>query len=241
MPQPVHLLMKQEDVSPAVITAGDPARVKQLANILKDARLVNENRGLLAYTGYYNGKKITVATQGIGGPASAIVFEELLMLGAKTIVRLGTCGAMVPGLNIGDFMIPSGAAYYYEGSLRMYIPDGVIPAVPDFQLTTRLVKRCKDARAKYETGIVVSTDAFYAEGPDFVTKWTSRGVIAVEMECATLFVLGIIKGFKTAALLIVTENSVNESQKVMVSSKSIANQVDLAGRIILDTLTTESV
>src|SRR5438132_12629480 len=104
MPQPVHLLMKQEDVSPAVITAGDPARVKQLANILKDARLVNENRGLLAYTGYYNGKKITVATQGIGGPASAIVFEELLMLGAKTIVRLGTCGAMVPGLNIGDFI-----------------------------------------------------------------------------------------------------------------------------------------
>jgi len=96
MPKPLHILAKPEDIAPRVITSGDPARVKQLASYLEDARLVNENRGFLVYTGKYKGVDVTVATHMIGAPSAAIVFEELIMLGAKLIVRFGTCGGFLP-------------------------------------------------------------------------------------------------------------------------------------------------
>lgn len=96
--------------------------------MLNNARLVNSNRGFITYTGYYDRKMVTVTTHCVGGSSSAIVLEELHMMGAKAIVRLGTTGGIVKGLNIGDLVVPTGAAYT-EGSLRMYVPDGILPAV----------------------------------------------------------------------------------------------------------------
>ncbi|MEM1710468.1 MAG: nucleoside phosphorylase, partial [Sulfolobales archaeon] len=108
MTNPVIIRAKKGEVAERVVVGGDPARIEQLASLLEKPKLVNSNRGLLVYTGSYEGVPVTVATHGIGGPSSAIVVEELVMLGAKVIVRFGTCGAMVKGLGIGDIVIPTG-------------------------------------------------------------------------------------------------------------------------------------
>ena len=109
---PIHIKAKKGDIAERVIIAGDPARVEQLAKMLENPRLVNTNRGFLVYTGTYKGVPVSVAVHGVGHPSSMLVVEELIMLGAKVIVRFGTCGAMVKGLKIGDLIIPTAAAYY---------------------------------------------------------------------------------------------------------------------------------
>ncbi len=235
---PVNMRIRPGDVAEVVITAGDPARVEQVAGLLDEARVVNRVRGFLTYTGKYNGRDISVACHGVGGPSSAIVFEELAMVGARTIVRLGSCGGMVEELNIGDIVIPTAAAYH-DGSLRMYIPDGVLPPVPDLDLTYRIVQRFRQERIKHLTGVVFSSDAFYAEDPDFVKKWTSRGVVAVEMECATLFTLGLLRKWRTASVLVVSDSLVKEEQKEMVTAEQLREYVDKAARLLLDVLTSD--
>jgi 5'-methylthioadenosine phosphorylase len=234
-PHPVHLRIRPGEVSPLVVTAGDPARIEQLARILRDAKLVNTNRGFTAYTGTYGGKRITVATHGIGGPSSAVVFEELHMLGAEVIVRLGTAGGLIRGLVVGDLVVATGAAYN-EGSLRMYVPDGTLPALPDLGLTTDILERCRAEGVKHLAGIVFSSDAFYAEDPAFVSRWSKRGVVAVEMECATLFTLGILRKFRTASVLVVSDSLAYKSRKKMVLAGSLTATVEKAAKIVLDAL-----
>lgn len=236
MVKPVHILARHADVAPLAVTVGDPARAEQLAHMLKDARLVNANRGFMTYTGVYNGKRVTVATHGIGGPSSAIVFEELRMLGATTIVRLGTCGGMIPELQRGDVVIPTGAAFP-SGSLAMYVPDGVLPPVPDMITTSGMIEGCKSEGVRHMTGFVFSSDAFYAEDPTFVSTWSSRGVIAVEMECATLFTLGTLRKFRTAAVLIVSDSLVKKSEKDMVTAEGLKSQVERVSAVVLKSLT----
>ena len=204
--------------------------------MLKDARLVNSNRGFITYTGYHEGKMITLATHGIGGPSSAIVFEELYMLGAKEIIRLGSTGALTRELGIGDFIVPTGAAYD-SGSLGVYVRDGILPAVPSIDLTNRIVRNCEAEGVKYMAGPVFSTDVFYGEDAAFAERWAGRGVIGVEMECATLFVLGLLRGFKAASLLVVSDSLVRKSQKKMASAEKLAEHVEKAGRIALNVMT----
>ena len=236
MPIPVHIRAKRTDIASLVVAVGDPARTEQLAGMLRDARIVNTNRGFSIYTGYYDNKQVTVATHGVGGPSSAIVFEELRMLGARSIVRLGSCGGMVKELSKGDFIVPTGAAHS-TGSLGMYIPDGVLPPVPDLNLTTKLIEGCKSEGVKFMTGFVFSSDAFYSEDSTFLKKWVSRGVIGVEMECATLFTLGTLRKFRTASLLIVSDSLVKTAEKEMAMAETLKAQVEKAGKIVLKALT----
>jgi len=232
---PAHIKAKPGDVAESVIAVGDPARAEQLAGMLQGAKLVNSNRGLLIFTGRYDGREVTVATHGLGGPSSAIVFEELRLLGAKTIVRLGTVGAMVKDLEIGDLIIPTGAAFS-EGSLKMYVPDGELPAVPDIRLTARLADLCRGEGLRHRLGVVFSSDAFYNEDKTFVKRWAARGVVGVEMECATLFTLGLLKGFRAASLLIVSDSLVREGEKEIVPAEGLQPYVISGARAVLRAL-----
>ncbi|MCS6769104.1 MAG: purine-nucleoside phosphorylase [Candidatus Caldarchaeum sp.] len=226
--EPVHL--KTKEVAKRVVAAGDPARVVQLSKMLENARLVNENRGFLIYTGFFGGEPVTVACHGVGGPSSAVVFEELIMLGAKLIIRFGTCGAFVRGMKNGETVIPTGAAYI-GGALKQYIPDTHITPVPSFDVLTTLVNEFKSQGITHYVGPVFSSDAFYAEDPDFVEKWSKRGYIAVEMECATLFGLGMLRGVKTGSALLVSDNLPEKTP--MVDADYLKPFVEKAGRAVL--------
>ncbi len=235
--EPVHILAKPEDVAERVVVAGDPARVKQLAGMLEDARLVNENRGFLLYTGKYNGVPVSVCCHGIGGPSASIVIEELVMLGAKVIVRLGTCGGMIESLRPGDVVIPTVACYAPGGAVGAYINDAFAPAAPSFEVLKALVEAAEAEGVKPAVGPVFSSDAFYAETPDFARTWSKRGVIAVEMECATIFTLGHLRGVKTGALLVVSDNLVVPEYRKMLTAEQLKPMVDRAARITLNAIT----
>jgi len=201
---PQHIKAKPGDISRKVVISGDPARVAQLSTLLARPRLVNENRGFLIYTGQYEGEELTVACHGIGGPSAAIVVEELITLGAKVIVRLGSCGGLLGPMKVGDLVIATGAGYK-GGTLDAYFGRRIVPR-PDGELTALLADSASKQEARYYAGRVFSSDAFYAEGPDYARKLARKGYIAIEMECATLFGLGKLRGVKAASVLLVSDN-----------------------------------
>ncbi len=235
MVNPVIIRAKKGEIAERVIIGGDPARIEQLTSLLEGPKLVNSNRGLLVYTGIYEGVPVTVATHGIGGPSSAIVVEELIMLGAKVIIRFGTCGAMVKGLGIGDVVIPTGAAYNQGGILYQYLKENICMATaPNYEVLNSIVDEVVKSGVKFVVGPVVSSDAFYAEDPDFVKKWTSRGIIAVEMECSTVFALSSLRGVKSGALLLVSDSLVEELG--FATAEELRRYVERAGRLSLNAL-----
>ncbi|RLF16490.1 MAG: nucleoside phosphorylase [Thermoprotei archaeon] len=234
---PLHIRARPEDIAPRIIIAGDPARVRQVADILENAKLVNRNRDLLVYTGEYKGIPISVAVHGIGAPSLAIVLEELIMLGAKAIVRLGTAGALVEDLHIGDVVIPTGASYTVGGTLGMYVPEPIaLACVPDFNLLCKLVDEMDKHEMRYKVGPVFSSDAFYAEDPKFAKKWAERGYLAVEMECATLFALGLMRKVHCAATLIISDSLVLKEEKELKTAEELREYVDKVARVILNAL-----
>lgn len=230
--KPLHILAKPEEVADRVITAGDPGRVRQLAQYLEDVKLVNENRDFLVYTGKYKGVPVSVAVHGIGAPSATIVFEELIMLGAKLIVRLGSCGGMVEGMNIGDVVIPTGASYEIGGTIWSYAPFDCTVAVPDFDVLKTLIEEAQRAGLNYYVGPIISSDSFYGEGEDFIKKWIERGMIAVEMEAASLFVVGRLRRIKTGALLLVSD-TIKEPGK-MATAEELKEAVEKASRAVFE-------
>jgi 5'-methylthioadenosine phosphorylase len=233
MPEPQHIKAKKDDVADRIVISGDPARVAQLSAILKHTKLVNENRGFLTYTGEYDGTRFTVACHGVGGPSAAIVVEELIMFGARAIVRLGTCGGLLKPMKVGDLVIATSAGYK-GGTLDYYFADKKVTLHPDAGLTELLMDSVKSEGIKYYAGPVFSTDAFYAEDPDFVGRSAARGYAAVEMECATLFGLGMLRGVKTACVLLVSDNLL-EAQP-MIDAEALSEHVARAGKVALKSL-----
>ncbi|MCS6783579.1 MAG: purine-nucleoside phosphorylase [Candidatus Caldarchaeum sp.] len=228
MLQPQHL--KTRDIAKRVVAAGDPARVVQLSKMLDSPRLVNENRGFIAYTGSFRGEPVTVICHGVGGPSSAIVFEEVAMLGAKLIIRFGTCGAFVKGMKNGEVVIPTAAAYI-GGTLQQYVPDTHLTPTPSYEVVSTLVEEFKNDGLKTYVGPVFSSDAFYAEDPEFAAKWSRRGYIAVEMECATLFGLGMLRNLKTGSALLISDNLAEMTP--MVDAEYLRPFVEKAGKAVL--------
>jgi len=233
---PVHIkLIKGGKIADKVIVAGDPARVKQMAGLLEGATLVNENRGLLAYTGRYNGYEVSVVTHGMGVPSALIVMEELIMLGAKAVVRVGSCGAMYEGAKIGELIIPTGCTYYPGGAYYQYQQEDVCgPSSPDFDLLRNLVESARELGLQPRLGPVLSSDAFYAEDPNFAKKWISRGVIAVEMECAALFMLALMRKVKAGAVLMVSDSLVEDIG--FAGAEELREYADRATKIALEAL-----
>jgi 5'-methylthioadenosine phosphorylase len=232
---PVHILANKGDVAERVLIVGDPGRAKLLSSLLQNPRLVNENRSFLVYTGKYNGVYISIATHGIGGPSAAIVLEELIMLGGRTFIRYGTTGALIPEINLGEYIIVAGASYNHGGVIYQYLREySCIAATPDFYILNSLVQNFQKEGLKFHIGNVFSSDAFYAEDEEFVKRWSSRGNIAVEMECATIFAVGRMKGVRTGAVLVVSDNLAKGG--VWISREDLENSVMRGAKAILDTL-----
>ncbi len=200
-------------VSPRVIVCGDPARADRIAERLDDPALLSHRREYRAHRGTYRGLPITVCSHGIGAPGAAIAFEELIAAGARTILRVGTCGGMQADIHAGQLVIAT-AAVDNTGYGRETVPAGY-PAAADPALTLALLRATGEtARA----GIVLSRDTFYAGvavagAPDYRALAQAR-VLAVEMECAALFLVGSLRGARTAAILVVDGNVLETAESM---------------------------
>jgi len=211
--KPYHILAKPGDIAPRVVAMGDPGRVKSSMKLLEDARIVNEYRGYIVVTGKYKGVDVSLATHGIGAPSAAIVFEELLMLGAKAIVRAGTCGALQKELGVGTVFVVEGAAYEPGGTLGQYVGSTCYPAVPTPELVVELEKAAKELGLKVARGLTLSHDAFHRV--EYHSKrWVELGIGILEMECAILFTLSKLRGFKAGGMALVVDNMVTGEELV---------------------------
>ncbi len=230
---PYHILARPEDIAEKVIVVGDPARVEQVSKLLENPKPVNLHRGFPVYTGTYGGVSVSVACHGIGGPSSAIVFEELRMLGAEIMVRLGTAGGLLPEMETGEIIIPDSAACSSTyGVLATYAPGVHLPLAPNYDVIEALVQEARSRGLSFRVGAVISNDAFYAESREFAEEWRRRGVIAIEMECAALFGVARIRGFKAGAVLILSNNVVRETP--IVTAEKLQENVEKAAKIILE-------
>ena len=187
-----HLQIRPGDVGRYVILPGDPKRCEKIARHFDDAKLVADSREFVTYTGYLDGEKVSVTSTGIGGPSATIAMEELVLCGADTFVRVGTCGGIDLDVKGGDIVVATGAVRM-EGTSRENAPIEY-PAV-----TNALVAAAKELGYPYHTGVVQCKDAFYGQHEpermpvsyELLNKWEAwkrLGCKASEMESAALFI-----------------------------------------------------
>ncbi len=184
-----------------VLLPGDPGRALLLAQVLLETpKMFNHNRGLWGYTGTAaDGELMTIQSTGMGGPSAAIVISELADLGARRLLRVGTCGALNSDLALGQILIATDAIAS-DGTSRAL---GVGDRVPASAELVAALTGAADGTAA--VGAVASTDLFYDDRGDPEREWLAAGALAVEMETATLFALASNRGFQAGCLLIVTD------------------------------------
>ncbi|MBM4431170.1 MAG: nucleoside phosphorylase [Chloroflexi bacterium] len=195
-----HIRCGPDDIARYVFVPGDHDRAKKIAAHFDGARLVSDSRGYMVYTGTVDGVRMTVSSTGMGGPQIAIGVEELAHLGADTFIRVGSCGTLQDHLTVGDLIVPTGV-YRGGATANRYLP-AAFPATPHWQVLTALVVAANKLGLKVHVGIGSTWDAFYAL-PDtsLLQKLKQAGILAAEMECDTLFVIGSFRGWRTGAIL----------------------------------------
>ena len=193
MPQ-IHVRADAGDYAPLVLLPGDPGRATMIASLfdggLEKAKLVNQHRSLLGYTGTWQGKPVSVQTSGMGTPSFSIVMEELINIGVKRFIRTGTCGGIGRGLKTGDVVVAT-AAVPADGATRTLLHGDAFAPAADFELTRALVDAARKRGIEPNPGVVQSVDVFYNPDPDYASKMRGRGVVAVEMEASALFLLAM--------------------------------------------------
>ncbi|HUB75098.1 MAG TPA: hypothetical protein VL979_13830 [Solirubrobacteraceae bacterium] len=210
-----------------VLLPGDPGRALMLAQTLLEKPLMfNHHRGLWGYSGAAaDGEQLTIQATGMGGPSAAIVLEELIMLGARRAIRVGTCGALAAGLELGELVVAS-EAICADGTSRALGAAGRASA--DAALTAGLARAAPAARK----GPVASVDLFYDRGripmPD--------GALAVEMEAAALFAVGAGAGAAVACVLTVTDVFDAAGARTRIEEHALLQAAERMGRVALAAL-----
>ena len=188
----IHLRAEVGDYAPLVLLPGDPDRATRIAESfdggLDASKLVNDHRGMLGYTGTYKGKPVSVQTSGMGTPSISIVVEELLNLGAKRLVRVGTTGGIGRGVRAADLVIATSAAPV-DGATSTYLHGDPYAPAADFELTRALVDAARAKGVEPHVGQIATVDVFYNPDDDYVSKWRARHILGFEMEAAALFTL----------------------------------------------------
>lgn len=200
-----HLKLGKGRISPVVLTCGDPARAELIANLLDASEELAYNREYRTFTGKYEGMSVTVTSHGVGSAGAAICFQELINIGAKVIIRVGTCGSLTDKLAQGDHIIVTGAVRE-DGVSPLLIPQGY-PAIANAQVADALESISKKCNAPCKRGIILTSDLFYPGIlPSSLELYSKSNVFGVEMECATLFVIASLNNIKAGAITTVDGN-----------------------------------
>ena len=206
-----HIHLKEGDVGEYVLMPGDPGRAEVIARHFDNAAHVASNREYVTYTGFLDGVKVSVTSTGIGCPSSAIAMEELVRVGAKTFIRVGTSGSIQPGTQSGELAIVTGAIRD-EGTSLHYMP-AEFPAVADYEVVQALRKAATTKGLAHRVGISQSKDSFYGEvEPEHsgVTQrlldrwkaWEIGGAICSEMEASTLFIVASMLRVRAGGIMV---------------------------------------
>jgi len=204
----IHLSAEKGDVAETVLLPGDPLRAKVIAdNLLENAVCYNNVRGMLGYTGTYKGKKVSVQGTGMGMPSLAIYVNELIQLGAKNLIRVGTCGAYQKYLNIGDVIIAISASTDSNINNQAFPLANYAPTA-SFSLLQKAYQSTVDKNLAVHVGPIFSSDIFYQDDADHYKKWAEYGILAVEMESAALYAIAAKHKCEALSILTVSDSLV---------------------------------
>jgi 5'-methylthioadenosine phosphorylase/purine-nucleoside phosphorylase len=233
---PIHLRAEPGDYADACLLPGDPLRAKYIAETyLDDARQVNAERGLLGFTGTWEGQPVSVQGTGMGCPSATIVFEELIQLGVKRLLRVGTCGGLQADHALGDLIVAISAVPADSTAGHLVGGEPHCPTA-SWELVHEAVHVAKEREEKVRVGPIVSSDLFYNPDEGQYERWSKRGILAVEMEASALFTIGALRGVLAGCLLTVSDIVV-EGEFVRISDDELRAAVDRMTRIALDTAT----
>ncbi len=223
---PVHL-RPTAPLAERVLLPGDPGRALGLAQaLLEEPRMFNHHRGLWGYTGAApDGEPLTIQATGMGGPSAAIVLTELIALGARRAIRVGTCGGLAAGVELGELVIAR-EAIAGDGTSRALASVERLPADPT--LVEALTARAPDARV----GAIVSVDLFYED----VSRAHPEDAIAVEMEAATLFALGARAGVAVACILTVSDTFEGSAGRTRIADGALEQAAERMGAAAIQAL-----
>ena len=206
MTTPIHIRAQPGDIAPIVLLPGDPGRASRVAERLQDARCYNEFRGLLGYTGACKGTAVSVQTTGMGAPSAAIVVEELAMLGAKVVIRIGTSGSTSADIRPTDLVVAT-AACPLDGTTRRYLEGDPYAPAATYRVVRALAEAAERLGVRHHVGLVATEDALYAVTPGWPERWAARAVLAQEMEASAIFTVAALRGLETGCVLAVSNSA----------------------------------
>lgn len=220
-----HIDCGPGDVAHSVLIPGDPARVGKIASLWDDAHEVAYHREYHAMSGTFKGTPISCISSGIGAPTLAIAVEELSRIGVDTFIRVGTCGGIQKGQELGDLVISTGAVRLDGASKDYVMPE--YPAIADYRVIMALIEAAEELGFRYHVGITASTDTFYAgqgrpgyEGyfpshkENILKDLQQARVQNFEMEASCLFTLASLFGKKAGAICCIIANRVTNEFEI---------------------------
>jgi purine-nucleoside phosphorylase len=229
----LHLHARPDDVAEIVLLPGDPNRARRIAEeFLESPVQYNDHRQLLGYTGLYRGLRVSVQATGMGCPSLAIVTEELIRLGATTLVRVGTAGIVGDAVEPGDLIVAT-ASVPNDGTTRQYLRGEPYAPTADHAVTRALAEAGAARGTPPHVGLIQTDDAFYAVTPDDVPALRERGVLAIEMEASALFLIAKLRGARAGCAL-VASNRIGDAS--FVPPQVLADGVARMTRMTLDAM-----
>ncbi len=235
---PIHVRAEPGEYAEAVLLPGDPLRAKYIAETyLEDVVQRNSERGLLGYTGTYQGKPVSVQGTGMGCPGATIVFEELIQLGCKKLIRVGTCGGLQADHSLGDLIVALSAVPADSTAMHLVNGEAHCPTA-SWELIHGAVHAAKEQGQSLHVGPIVSSDLFYNPNEGQYERWSARGVLAVEMEASALFTVAAIRGVQAGCLLTVSDIVV-EGVFTRITDEELRASVDRMTKVALDVATAD--
>jgi DeoD family purine-nucleoside phosphorylase len=230
---PIHLRAEPGDYAPNVLCPGDPVRAQYIAEQFFDpgARQVNDERGMLGFTGTFEGEPISVQSTGMGCPSAAIVFEELVMLGATRLVRVGTCGGLADGMAMGDTVIGAVASSDDRSPFRYAGMDGFAPSATHTLVATAARLSGEGSTGAVHVGPIVTSSLFYDPDPTNFARWKRLGHLGVEMEAAMMYTIAAVKGIEALAIMTVSDLLGETGDTIRISDDELKAGVDRMMRI----------
>lgn len=208
-----HIDAEPGDFAPVVLMPGDPRRARLIAETLFDApRLVNEVRGILGYTGTFQGQPISVLASGMGCPSITIYATELYrFFGVRRIIRVGTAGGLQEGLQLGE-VVAASAAHTDSAMATARIPGVQMSHCPSYRLLEAAVAAASAAKLALRVGPIFSSDHFYLARSETMSALTAHGTLAVEMESSALYAVAAAEHCEALTLLTITDQLVRNER-----------------------------
>ena len=226
----IHIGAKPGDIAETVLLPGDPYRAKWAAEtFLDDARLVNEVRGMLGFTGTWKGNPVTIHGSGMGMPSLSIYANELIRdYNAQTLIRIGSCGGMQDKVKVRDVILAMTASSISTPSRGIFKEFMFAPSA-DWSLLSAAAAAAETRDVGVHVGGIYSSDVFYDERPDLNEQMTRHGILGVEMEAAELYNLAARYGRRALAVLTVSDHLITgEALPSDQRERSFGDMVEIA-------------